>query len=63
MARQRSEPAPASPIREKGLKRQTSTREPRTSSFVCVCVSNPVSKGTTLVLVLPYPTNLPTIVQ
>lgn len=32
MARQRSEPAPASPIREKGLKRQTSTREPRSKA-------------------------------
>ena len=30
---------------------------------MCVCVSNPVSKDTTLVLVLTYPTNLPTTVQ
>ena len=35
----------------------------QTAKNVCVCVSNPVSKDTTLVLVLTYPTNLPTTVQ
>ena len=37
----------------------------RGCSGVCVCVSNPVSKDTTLVLVLvlTYPTNFSTIVQ
>ena len=45
--------------RTQGMSCRTKERPPSAR----VCVSNPVSKDTTLVLVLTYPTNLSTTVQ